>query len=278
MDGAITLSSDLARIRHASVHLMPRASLPTSETGTRHRTADRVAQQTGLPVVTVSASMATITLFSQARRRAIQQPEQLVASANQALAALGRYRDRLSESVRKLSDLEVADQVTVGDLALVAQRVELLRRLEVEVDAYLVELGASGRLISMQVRDLMAGVDELVVLLQRDYGRDPSDPTICDRLAALSGDQLLDLAGVGHALDRGHELDSPQRARGYRQLSAIPRLSARTVDRLLDHFGSLHDLFGISTAELLAVEGLTLPTARIVREGLVRLAESAYDR
>lgn len=279
MDGAITLSGDLTRIRAASVHLMPRAEIETAETGTRHRTADRVARQTGLPVVTVSASMATITLFTPSVRRTIEHPEHLMVGANQAVAALGRYRGRLDEELERLNLLELADQVTLHELALVAQRVELLRRLEAELDAYLVELGADGRLVSMQVRELMTGVDDLVTLLLRDYGRDPGDPELGRRLAALDPDAVLDLVRVARALDPGAPLDGPRRPLGLRQLATIPRLQARTIDRLIEHFGSLYDLFGVSAAELAAVDGVSLATARRVRDGLVRLVESsAYDQ
>lgn len=280
MDGAITLSSDLGRILFASVHLMPSAALETSETGTRHRTAERVARQTGLPVVTVSSAMATISLFLDGRRTPVQRPESLLARANQALQALTSYRERLSDSLNRLSTLEVQDQVTLRDLALVTQRFEMTSRLADEVAGYVIELGRDGRLVSLQLRDLTADLAGIASALQRDYATPDSGLHVMSSLHGLRDDDLFDVVMVARALGLGGSLhlDSPIRARGYRQLAAIPRLPAPIANRLVEHFGSLSAMFGMPTAELVGVEGVTPALARLVRDGLVRIAESGYDR
>ena len=169
MDGAIVISSDFERILHAGVHLVPDGDLPTLETGTRHRTADRVAQQAGVPVVTVSSSMSTIALFVDGERYAIEDSDQILARANQALSALGRYRDRLARLSRILTAREVQDSVQVGDLVPVVQTIETIRRLDAELRGYVAALGIDGRLVELQLFDLTAGVDEMASLLERDY-------------------------------------------------------------------------------------------------------------
>lgn len=169
MDGAIVVDIDTHRIVRAGVQLMPDPQIDTVETGTRHRTADRVARQSGLPVVSVSASMSTIALYLDAERHLVEHSDQILSRANQALQTLERYRGRLWQVTNRLSSLEVQDQVTVKDFALVAQRLEMVRRLELEVDGYVVELGSDGRLLTLQLHEVRAGIDDLRTLLEKDY-------------------------------------------------------------------------------------------------------------
>lgn len=280
MDGAITISTDHTRIVQASVHLMPSPAMETSETGTRHRTAERVARQTGLPVITVSASMGTITLFLSGRTIPVHRPESLLARANQALAALTGYRERLSESLKRLSALEAQDQVTLRDLASVSQRFEMTSRLADEVAGYVVELGRDGRLVSLQLRDLTADLAGVAAALQRDYAPVDGGLPLMSVLHGLRDDDLFDVVMVARALGMGGglHLDSPVAARGFRQLAAIPRLPGPVATRLVERFGSLSAMFGVPASELATVEGVNSELARHIRDGLVRIAESGYER
>lgn len=279
MDGAIVLTTDTARIVRAGVHLMPDPGIETTETGTRHRTAERVARQAGVPVVSVSASMGTISLYVDDTRRVVEQSEVILAKANQALHTLERYRARLWEVTNQLSSLEVQDQVTVRDFAYLAQRVEMVRRLDAEVSAYVVELGTDGRLLTLQLHDLGAGVAELRDLLERDYRpADESRPFGLTRLAELSTVDLLDPLTVARTVgfSGAEQLDTKISTRGYRQISQINRLPAALGVRLIEHFGSLQSLFGASRSDLQEVDGVGEHRARVIRDGLVRLAEAAY--
>ena len=175
MDGAIVLDAGADQIMRAGVHLMPDASIFTAETGTRHRTADRVARQTGVPVIAVSASMATISLYVDAYRQFVENPDQILARANQALQTLERYRSRLREATTRLSALEVEDQVTVRDVAAVAQRLEMVHRLDLELSEYAAELGTEGRLLALQMHELTTGLTELGGCWRRTTG--PPTPT-----------------------------------------------------------------------------------------------------
>ncbi len=274
MDGAIILNDALDRILFAGVHLMPDASVETSETGTRHRTADRVASQTGVPTVTVSASMSTISLFVDGRRWVVQRPEQLLARANQALATLARYATRLNEATARLSAAEVHDAAAVRDIALVAQRLEMVRRLQQEVNGYAIELGTDGRLVRLQLRELVMGLDQLGTQLERDYAG--AAPLRLAPLAALDSDDLAHPALIARACGLGDDLGLRVSARGHRQLAQIAQLSPEVAETLVVHFGDLQALFGASTSDLLGVDGVDYAIARAVREGLIRLAESAY--
>ena len=159
MDGAIVLDRDITRIHRANVHLMPDHTIPSEETGTRHRTADRVAKQTGAPVISVSQSMQIIAIYVGEIRYVLEDSGSILARANQALATLERYKVRLDEVSSTLSALEIEDLVTVRDVAVVAQRLEMVSRIAREIDDYVNELGTDGRLLSLQLEELVTGVE-----------------------------------------------------------------------------------------------------------------------
>ncbi len=280
MDGAIIVDRDLTRIIRAAVHLVPDPSIPSEETGTRHRTADRVARQTSFPVISVSQSMQIIGLYVGGKRHVLEDSGQILSRANQALATLERYKQRLDEVSSTLSALEVEDLVTVRDVAVVAQRLEMVIRIAREIEDYVLELGSDGRLLSLQLEELVTGVDLERELVIRDYvpsGRRRTSPeTLLARLEGLSSLELVDPASTARVLGLGslEQLDGAVAPRGYRLLAKVPRLPPAVVDRLVEHFGTLQKLLSAGVDDLQAVEGVGELRARSVREGLSRLAES----
>lgn len=283
MDGAIVLRCDDHKIVRAAVHLVPDPSIPTDESGTRHRTAQRVARQTSFPIIAISKSMRIIALYLDGIRYVLEESAVILSKANQALATLERYKHRLDEVSGTLSALEIEDLVTVRDVAAVAQRLEMVRRISDEIDGYVVELGTDGRLLSLQLDELVAGVDSERELVVRDYLPAPAGrrhrrfSDALHDLHQLSASELLDLSAVSHVLGHGgtETLDSPVSPRGFRLLAKVPRLPATVVDRLVDHFGSLQKLLAAGVDDLQAVGGVGESRARSIREGLSRLAESS---
>jgi len=281
MDGAIIMDRDASQILRAGVHLMPDPSIHTDETGTRHRTADRVARQSGLPVISVSASMHIIALYLGTTRHVLEETGAVLSRANQALQTLERYRQRLDEVSDALSALEIEDLVTVRDVTAVAQRLEMVSRIAGEIETYVLELGTDGRLLSLQLDELIGGVDTERELVIRDYmpsgRRARSIESVLNDLGELDSADLVDLGSVAQALRIGtsETLDTPLTPRGYRLLARVPRLPASVIDRLIEHFGSLQKLLAASMEDLTAVDGVGDLRARGVREGLARLAESS---
>ncbi|MGH8791126.1 MAG: DNA integrity scanning diadenylate cyclase DisA [Stackebrandtia sp.] len=280
MDGAVVLTSDGARIVRAAVHLMPDSSVPSEESGTWHRTAERVAKQTGFPVISVSQSMRIIGLYVDGHRHVLDESAAILSRANQALATLERYKSRLDEVAGTLSALEIEDLVTVRDAMVVVQRMEMVRRIADEVEGYVIELGTDGRLLALQLDELMAGVEADRTLIVRDYLPPAAGKTglkaALTELDRLSSGELLDLAEVSRAL--GHVgdsemLESTITPRGFRLLGRVPRLPGAVVDRIVEHFGSLQRLLGATVDDLQHVDGVGNARARGVREGLSRLAE-----
>jgi diadenylate cyclase len=282
MDGAIVCDRDVSRILRAATQLLPDPSIETTESGTRHRTAERVAKQTGYPVVSVSQSMRIVALYVGNRRHVVEDSSAIMSRANQALATLERYKHRLDEVTGTLSALEIEDLVTVRDVASVVQRLEMVGRIRDEIEGYVVELGTDGRLLTLQLEELTGGLGPDRELVVRDYlPWGTPDAEIADmlrQLSALTSADLLDLASVAKIMGYsvvGDALDAAVSPHGFRLLSKVPRLPGAIVDRLVEHFGSLQKLLAAGLEDLMAVDGVGEGRARAVREGLSRLAESS---
>jgi diadenylate cyclase len=291
MDGAIVLDRGCTTILRAGVQLVPDPDLPTRESGTRHRTAERVARQSGFPVITVSKSMRVIAIYLGGERYELEDSGALLTRAHQALAALERYRQRQEQATDALSALEIEDRATLRDLAAVAQRVEMTSRVANEVAGYMIELGTDGGVLALQLDELTAGSSQERELFLRDYAptAHPGDGAGAQaaagaprsagsaRLAGLTAGQLLDLTAVAQAVRPGaaDDLDQPVSPRGYRLLSHIPRLPAPATERIVEHFDCLQKLLSASEHDLREIPGIDAAAASRVREGLSRLAESA---
>lgn len=296
MDGAIILDQACTLILRAAVQLVPDPRLPTEESGTRHRTAQRAASQTGFPVISVSKSMRTVAVFTGGERYVLEDSAALLARAHQALATLERYKRRLDDAAAALTALEIEDRAAIGDIARVAQRLELASRVTEEIAGYLVELGTDAGLLRLQVEELTAGMRRQRELLLRDYDtaghrarraggtaapggtasgapRKPGDQA----LSGLSADELIDLLAVAAAigLDASDGLDQHASPLGYRLLSQIPRLPEAAADGLVTEFGSLQALLSASAQDLHRVPAIDAGLARSIREGLSRIAEAA---
>jgi diadenylate cyclase len=281
MDGAISLDSDATRIRKANVHLQPDPTLPTSETGMRHRTAERVSRQTDALVISVSQRRDVVSLYRRGERLTLGAIEVLLAKANQALQTLERYRLRLDEVSSQLTTLEYEDVVTLGDVAVVVQRAEMLQRVSREVGRYITELGTEGRLIRMQADELMVGIDDDYLMLIRDYMRDGGPrkaTTVRTRLAALTLDQLFDAGLIAQALGYTASSDVDElhvQAYGFRVLHQVPALPSAVVNRVVERFDGLPHLLSATVEALDEVDGVGIRRARAIIEGLSRIGEQA---
>jgi diadenylate cyclase len=277
MDGALILDGEASRVLRANVHLVPDPTIDTAETGTRHRSAERTAKQTGQPVIAVSEAMGMVTLYVGATKHVLEEVSALLVRANQALSTLERYRARLDEVSATLSAREVEDTVTVRDVVLTLQRAEMLRRIAIEVEEHVVELGTEGRLIQLQLEELVGSVVDERELVVRDYLADRRRrlSRVLADVASLSTDDLLDAEKVAEILAYDDQLERSVTPRGYRLLSRIPRLPASIIERLVARFETLPRIMEASLADLDSVEGIGGSRARMIQDGLRRLAEAS---
>ncbi len=279
MDGAIALSANATKISYANVQLTPDPTIHTSETGTRHRTAERVSKQTDALVVAISERREVVSLYVDGTRYILEDIPVVLAKANQALATLDKYRSRLDQVSMRLTALEFEGGATLHDVLTVLQRAELVTRMAVEIERYIVELGTEGRLIEMQLDETMVGVSADKAALVHDYLMEDSDENFSnafDRLVRLAHQDLLDFGRLAELLGFDRKLNSidyPVSPRGIRILGRIPRLPKLVVKRIIDEFGGLEELLAATDGELETVEGVGEIRAKDIREGLRRQQE-----
>ena len=279
MDGAISLNSSASKIAWANVQLMPDPTILTAETGTRHRTAERVSKQTDAVVIALSARRDVVSLYVDGAKYIMVDIPVVLAKANQALATLDKYRSRLDQVSTRLTALEFEGGATLHDVLTVIQRAELVTRMAVEIERYIVELGTEGRLIEMQLDETMVGVAADKAALVHDYLMEDSDEAyaaVLDQLARLPHQDLLDFGRLAELLgyDRKvNTLDYPVSPRGHRILGRIPRLPKLVVQEIVREFGRLDEMLAATDAELESVEGVGEIRAKDIREGLRRLQE-----
>ena len=281
MDGAIILASDASRIARANVHLVPNPNVPTSETGTRHRTAERVARSLGVPVVAVSEDMAVLTVYVGDSKKPLEPIPRLLSRAKTALQTLERYKTRLDSTSADLSTAELEDVVTVRDVVTMLQITEIVLRIAAEIEFDLVELGTDGRLVALQLEEIIVGVEDERRLVVRDYFHGDGG---WDLEAAMTGlreletEDLLDLklvADVLHLEVSAADLEAALEPKGYRLLARIPRLPDSIVSNIVESFGSLPRILRANVADLDEVEGVGATRARAIKDGLSKLTSSS---
>lgn len=276
MDGAIILSADARKILLCNAHLTPDPMIPTTETGTRHRTAERVAIQTGELVIAISQRRNVITLYKGNERHVLRDIGTILAKANQALQTLGKYKSVLDQALINLSALEYEDLVTLVDVCTVIQRTSMVVRISKEIERYVYELGNEGRLVNMQLEELMFDIEAEGLLVLKDYlpALENLD-AVRSELSTWTYEELLDLNSIAKVLGFSPQtsLDVSVTPRGYRILRKIPRLPVPVIENLVRTFKDLQNILGATIEELDEVEGIGEVRAKSIKEGLRRLRE-----
>src|SRR5947199_2341760 len=279
MDGAMIVHPTLTKLASANVQLMPDRSIPSDETGTRYRTAERVAKQTGALVISISQQRATISVYVGATRYQLDAVHEVLAKTNQALATLKTYGERLEQVLTRLTALEFQNAVMLDDVLVVLQRAEMTTRMAAEISRDCVELGAEARLIQMQLHELVGDVPAERAAVVHDYHADGPGPRAelaLEGLHALPYRRLLEperlVELLGYARDV-NPLDYAVSSRSSRTLSRIPRLPRRVVDEAAQQIGDPDTIVRASQRDLEAISGVGAVRAREIREGLRRLQE-----
>ncbi len=279
MDGAIVLSTDGRRILYANTHLFPDPNIKTSETGTRHRTAERVAKQTNTLVISISMKRDVVTIYKGDIRYMLEETRVILSRASQALQTLEKYKEGLDELTFNLTVKELEDIITLFDVATVLQRSSIVQRTEKEVKKYIYELGTEGRLLSMQVEELMANVvnDSLNIIgdyVHPDVAEKPLE--IKDKINLLSEKELLELNKIAKFL--GYQAEGSLREfdlhpRGLRIITEVRRLPQSVVVSLIDKFSNLKNILNADVEELADVTGMGKSKARSLYDKLKKFSE-----
>jgi diadenylate cyclase len=278
MDGAIIISTDGSRIARANVHLVPDPTVPTSETGTRHRTAERVARSLKVPVISASEEMGVINVYAGGSKHQLQDISRLLDRANQALQTLERYKVRLDDAIANLTGVELEDVVSLRDVVAVVQRGEMVHRISDEIETMIIELGVDARLLRLQLDELYGDIDDELDLVVADYL--PAGRTVTDtqaEMSRLSDDDVLDLRVAAATLHRdgdSRDLEQEVAPKGLRLLHRVHRLPAEQAAAIADHFGGLAKLQRATVEDLMAVERVDRELAVSIKDTLERVTES----
>lgn len=285
MDGAIILSSDLKRILYANAQLIPSPTIETKETGTRHRTAERTAKQTGEIVISISQRRNVITIFKGNTRYLLEDTSKVLTKANQALQTLQRYKNVFDQKLTTLNEYEFNDIVSLENVITAIQRAEMVMKVAELVQRQIYELGEDGKLIEMQLEEIIGNLEKEELLIIKDYmvkDKKRTEEKILDKIISLSQEELLSPAIVAKILgyDNFDNYDEVGvYTKGYRILNKIPRMPSNIVDNLVKTFKSFQHIIIADIPELDKVEGIGEIRARAIKQSLQRMQEQfVFDR
>ena len=277
MDGAIVISGDTKKILVANAQLIPEYTIPTTETGTRHRTAERVAKQTGAIVIAISQRRNIITVYRGEKKYVLEEISKIFTKANQALQTLEKYKAVLDEAIINLNALEFNDFVTIYDVAVVLQKMEMVMRVTNIIEKYLVELGDEGTLVRMQLEELMGTTKIDQKLIFKDYKEEDVDiEEFIKKIKGLSSEELIDLPNMAKLLGYSgfsENMDMEIRPRGYRILNKIHRLPSGIIENLVNYFEDFQGILAASIEDLDDVEGIGEIRATYIKNGLIKMKQ-----
>ena len=280
MDGAIVLSGDLKKILYANAQLIPEREIPTTETGTRHRTAERTAKQTGELVISISQRRNIITIFKGEDRYILEDTDVVLNKANQAIQTLERYKKVFDNKLNILNEYEFNDIVTLQNVIVAIQRAEMVMKIVEEIQRQIYELGNDGRLVRMQLEELIGGLEKEEELIIKDYivvGRKRRTPQkVIQSLQELKTEDLLKESVIANLL--GYEyFDNYDEVgvytKGYRILSKVPRMPSNIVENLVGAFKSFQHILAADIESLDEVDGIGEVRARTIKQSLKRMQE-----
>ncbi len=279
MDGAIILSADLKKILYANAQLIPSPSIPTNETGTRHRTAERTAKQTGEIVISVSQRRNVITIFKGDLRYVLQDSSRVITKANQALQTAEKYKKVFDDKLNLLNEYEFNDIVTLQNVIVCIQRAEMVQRVVDEVNRSIYELGEQGRLFQMQVDELYGNIDLEESYIVKDYMISTKKKEIqkaLESIRKLNLEELMKPQIIAKIMGYGDFDDFEEvnvYPRGYRILNKIPRMPGTIVDNLIKNFKSFQHIVEADIPDLDDVEGIGEIRAKAIKRSLKRMQE-----
>jgi len=279
MDGAIILSSDFKKILYANTQLIPSSTIPTAETGTRHRTAERTAKQTGEIVISISQRRNIITVFKGYSRYVLEDTAKVISKANQALQTVEKYKKVFDSKLSLLNEYEFNDIVTLENVITAIQRAEMVMKMVDEVQKSIYELGAEGRLLEMQLEELVGGMEKEELLIIKDYtapGKRKNLEKVLKEIESLNHEDLMKQQIIARLLgyeDFDNYDEVAVYTRGYRVLNKIPRMPTNIVDNLVKSFKSFQHILAADIPDLDDVEGIGEVRARTIRQSLRRMQE-----
>ena len=279
MDGAIVLSTDLKKILFANAQLIPSSSIETKETGTRHKTAERTAKQTGNLVISISQRRNIITIYKSNIKYVLEETSRILEKANQALQTVEKYKKVFDNKINLLNEYEFNDIVTLDNVLTALQRAEMTMRMAEEVKKRIIELGEEGRLVDIQLDELIGGLEKEEKLIIKDYiapGKKRKEEKVFEQLINVDYEALMKQTTIANLLgyeDFENYDEVAVYPKGYRLLSKIPRMPSNIVENLIKSFKTFQHILLADIPKLDEVEGIGEVRAKNIKQSLKRMQE-----
>jgi len=277
MDGAIVLNKNMDKILYANVQLQADARYKTRESGTRHRTAERIAKQTGNMLIAISERRGKVTIYKEEVRYSLRKINDVINEANQAIKTLERYKTVLNKAISNLTIMEYDDLVTLYEVTMILQRFGMLFRIAEEIQKYILELGIEGRLIKMQLDEILIGVEEEMKDLIKDYQNDKKKEEVSkifENITLLTQEELLEVENIAYNLGYSKDyksLDNNLIPKGYRLLSKVFKLTSKNIENVVEEFGQLNNILEADAEKFAEIKGIGKFKAKSIKNGLSRL-------
>lgn len=264
MDGAVIVSKDVTKIYGANLQLQPDHTLETDESGTRHRTAHRMAMQTGNIVITISERRNKVTIFKNNFKYSLESIGDLLIKSSQAIMSLEKYSSIINRYLNNINHLEYENLVTLEDVVRVIRFFILLFNMDKKINQYILELGTEGKTLQLQHNEIMLGHKNNFLNLIKDYSATSETCIKADKVfeKALKIDSP-DIAEDNYIIKLlGYDLkklilEDPIIAKGYRLLSNISSLTKKEIENIIEEFTDVSGILNASPKEIQSVKGLT---------------------
>jgi diadenylate cyclase len=280
MDGAVIIAEDASKILYANVQLVPNPDIPTSETGMRHRNAERFAKQTGRPAIAISRRRAIISVYWGGFHYVLNDINLLYTKLNQGLKALEKYSESYLKALNSLETLEIERMVTMFDVCKTIEKAVRTQMIANEIDPYILETGNDGRLILMQKDEMLRELIETIELLILDYYNSETAleeqklKEVYSKFFQMSEKDLADYTKIASVLSYridGLITEFAAVPKGFRLLRKIPKIPMSVIYNLVRNFSNLYGIESATADELKEVDGIGEARKRAIIVGFESL-------
>jgi len=271
MDGAIIISKDLSKILYSNTLLIPDSNIPSIETGTRHKAAERTAKQLETLIIAISERRRTATLYHGNTRYLVRGTQELLRRAIESLQILEKQSEIFNDMLLKFNTLEFTKLVTLNDVCMLIQRAEIMIKIFSIIKRHVIELGKESTIIKIRLRELMKDIEKEELSIISDFSKLKVKKTK-NLLSILSLEELLDITNILLALGYSNK-DLAVSSKGYRILNKLG-LPEKEIKILIEGFQNFNNLLNTSFEKI--VEKLKdKKKAKALQEKLTSMKEQA---
>ena len=248
MDGAIILSKDLKKILFANVLMTPDNSIPSNETGTRHKAAERSAKQAETMAIAVSQRRDEIALFYKNIKYVIRDTNDIIRRATEVLQILEKHKEVLEKNREELDLEELKKKPKIVKALSFIQRGIMIIKISETLRSYIIELGVEGAIVRSRLREILYRIEKEVDGVIKDYSKLGVSRTN-KILSVLNYEELLELKNIQQCLglSEDSEVILPK---GHRMLEKAG-VSEKDAGILIKNFKNLISILDLRREDLI---------------------------